>query len=210
MLGSAVADAIAEASGLVCALKWPNDVLLAGRKTAGILAEMEADGERVRHVIAGIRVNVNVTVFPPDVSAFTLAHSLTLALATLGGVRLPASLVEPAIAGSVVVAAMLNLVARGGAAERCGLTFTFGLVHGLGFAGALADLEVGTSLRQVLGAPVAFNGGVEAGQMAVAAFVLPLPWTLRRWPVYERAGLRACSLAAALLGCVWLVERTLG
>lgn len=68
VLGLAVADTVREASGLECALKWPNDVLLDGRKAAGILTEMEAEGERVRHVIAGIGVNVNVAAFPPDLA----------------------------------------------------------------------------------------------------------------------------------------------
>lgn len=143
------------------------------------------------------------------VSAFTAAHSLTLALATVGRVRIPPALVEPAIAGSVVVAAVLNLLGSG-VAERVGLTFAFGLVHGLGFASALADLEVGPSLGPVLRSLAAFTGGVEVGQMAVAALVLPAPWILRRWTVFGRAALRACSLVAALVGCVWLVERTLG
>jgi hypothetical protein len=142
------------------------------------------------------------------VSAFTLAHSLTLALATLGWVRLPASLVEPAIAGSIVIAAVLNLAGGVGVRERFGLTFAFGLVHGLGFAGALADLDVGTSLWSVLRSLLAFNGGVEAGQLAVASLLLPMLWSLARSPAYARVGARACSAAAALVGLVWFVERT--
>jgi hypothetical protein len=142
------------------------------------------------------------------VSAFTLSHSLTLALATLGWVRLPASLVEPAIAGSIVAAAALNLVGGVGMRERFGLTFAFGLIHGLGFAGALADFDVGTNLWSVLRSLVAFNGGVEAGQLAVASLVLPMLWSLRRTAAHARAGVWACSVLAALLGLVWLVERT--
>jgi hypothetical protein len=142
------------------------------------------------------------------VSAFTLAHSLTLALATLGWVRLPASLVEPAIAGSIVVAALLNLAGGVGVRERFGLTFAFGLVHGLGFAGALADLDVGTTLGSVLRSLLAFNGGVEVGQLAAASLLLPMLWSLARSPAYARVAARACSAAAALVGLVWLVERT--
>jgi hypothetical protein len=141
------------------------------------------------------------------VSAFTLAHSLTLGLATLGWVRSPASLVEPAIAGSIVVAAGLNLAGGVGVRARFGLTFAFGLIHGLGFAGALADLEVGTSPSSVLRSLLAFNGGVEAGQLAVAAVALPLLWSLGRSPAYARVGVRACSMIAALVGLVWFVER---
>jgi len=142
------------------------------------------------------------------VSAFTLSHSLTLALATLGWVRLPASLVEPAIAGSIVAAAALNLVGGVGMRERFGLTFMFGLIHGLGLAGALADLDVGSSLWPVLRSLVAFNGGVEVGQLAVASLALPMLWSLGRTPKRARAGMRVCSAVAAVIGLAWLVERT--
>jgi len=141
------------------------------------------------------------------VSAFTVAHSLTLALATLGWIRLPAAVVEPVIAASIVVTACLNCLGGRGARERFVLTFGFGLVHGLGFASALADLGGGgrwTMLRSVL----AFNVGVEVGQMAVAASILPLLWRLGRSPAYAHAVVRGCSVAAALMGVGWFVERT--
>src|SRR5262249_13759971 len=134
--------------------------------------------------------------------------SLTLAMATLGWVRLPASLVEPAIAGSIVIAAVLNLVGGVGVRERFGLTFAFGLVHGLGFAGALVDLDVGTTLWPVLRSLPAFKGGVGGGQLAVASRLLPMLWTLARSPAYGRLSARACSAVAALVGLVWFVERT--
>lgn len=77
VLGVAVADAVRAVTGIECGLKWPNDVIVDGRKAAGILTEMEAEGENVRHVIAGIGVNVNVAGFPPDLAP--TATSLRLA-----------------------------------------------------------------------------------------------------------------------------------
>jgi hypothetical protein len=141
------------------------------------------------------------------VSAFTVAHSLTLALAVVGWVRLPAALVEPAIAASIVVTACLNCLGVRGARERFGLTFGFGLVHGLGFAGALADLG-GMPGWPLLRSVLAFNVGVEVGQLAVAASLLPLVWRLGRSPAYARAAVLGCSGASMLLGAAWFVERT--
>jgi hypothetical protein len=141
------------------------------------------------------------------VSAFTVAHSCTLLLAALGWVRLPAAIVEPAIAASIVVTAGLNLAGAGRARERTALTFAFGLVHGLGFAGALADIGGAagwTLVRSVL----AFNIGVEAGQMAIAASVLPLLWRVGRSPAYGRVPVLGGSVAAVVMGLGWFVQRT--
>jgi hypothetical protein len=144
------------------------------------------------------------------VSAFTVAHSLTLAAATLGWVRPSPALIEPAIAASIVAAAGLNLVARGRETGRFALTFGFGLIHGLGFAGALAGLGLGASPAALARSLLAFNCGVEAGQLGVTAVVLPLLWMLRRSPGYARYGVPGCSLATASVGVVWLLERALG
>lgn len=110
------------------------------------------------------------------VTAFTLAHSLTLALAAIGYVRLPSQPVEVAIALSVMIAALLN-ISRGAAAHGWKLAFAFGLVHGLGFAGALAELSSG---RIDLLALAAFNVGIEAAQVTIAAAAVPLIWWLFR------------------------------
>jgi hypothetical protein len=110
------------------------------------------------------------------VTAFTLAHSITLSLATVGLVRLPSRVVEPAIAASVILAALNNI--RPVLAERGWIVaFGFGLVHGFGFANALADLGLA---RQTLAlALVGFNLGVEIGQLAIVAAFLPLAFALR-------------------------------
>lgn len=107
------------------------------------------------------------------ITAFTVAHSLTLASAALGLVRLPAMSVEVAIAGSIVWVACENLLrGRRAAPHRWPLAFGFGLVHGFGFANVLADLHVGGA--EFLAPLVTFNLGVETGQLMFAAVVLPL------------------------------------
>ncbi|HKE94060.1 MAG TPA: HupE/UreJ family protein [Povalibacter sp.] len=134
------------------------------------------------------------------ITAFTIAHSLTLGLAATGLVRLPSQPVEVAIALSVLVAALLNL--RQGAADHgWKLAFAFGLVHGLGFATALAELASG---RIDLLALAAFNIGIEAAQIAIAAAAVPLMWWLFRSGRSERIGVPLASLCVAGLAAVWI------
>ena len=138
------------------------------------------------------------------VTAFTVAHSVTLTLATLGVVSLPSRLVESAIAASVVLAALNNVwpLFHG---RRWWVAFAFGLVHGFGFASVLAELGLP---RDVLAlALVGFNVGVELGQLAIVALFLPLAYALRRTLLYRRGVLVGGSLLIALLAAVWLVER---
>ncbi len=140
------------------------------------------------------------------VTAFTVAHSVTLSLATLGLVDVPSSIVEPLIAASIVWVAVENLVAPGGAGRRWLIAGLFGLVHGLGFASALVELDLtrATLVRALVG----FNLGVELGQLAFVAVVMPpLVWASRpgRLPRLPQI----LSVIVALVGAVWLVERLL-
>lgn len=146
------------------------------------------------------------------VTSFTVAHSLTLALAVAGPVRLPGRIVEPLIALSIVVVAVENLWLLGRAPEerrralghRWLLTFGFGLVHGLGFAGALAGLKLhGTALALAL---VSFNAGVELGQIAVAGVFVPAIFLLRRGRLAAPVP-RLGSAVVGALGLAWLVVR---
>jgi hydrogenase/urease accessory protein HupE len=142
------------------------------------------------------------------ITSFTVAHSVTLALATLGVVRLAPAVVEPLIAASVLYVGIENLRARP-LAPRWIATFVFGLVHGLGFATVLRDLGVGAAGDSTIVPLLAFNGGVELGQLAVAATILPLIWIVqRRPPVFTRVA-TACSVVVALAGAGWLLQRTL-
>ncbi|MBT9596291.1 MAG: HupE/UreJ family protein [Vitreoscilla sp.] len=138
------------------------------------------------------------------VTAFTVAHSVTLALAVLGWVNPPSRLVESLIAASVVLAAIDNLRPFLPFA-RWKLAFTFGLVHGFGFAGALEELGLDRSAlgKTLLG----FNLGVELGQLAIVAVALPLAWWLRGTLFYRRGVLAGGSVAIAAVAGLWFVER---
>ena len=137
------------------------------------------------------------------VTAFTVAHSITLALSVLGIVDPPSRWVESTIAASVVLAA-LNNVWPVIAEARWKLTFVFGLVHGFGFASALKDAGLA---RGDLAAPLlGFNVGVEIGQLCIVALVLPLAWSLRATRTY-RGAFAGGSLAIAGVAALWLVQR---
>jgi hydrogenase/urease accessory protein HupE len=143
------------------------------------------------------------------ISCFTLAHSLTLALATLNVINLPSRLVEPAIAASIVFVGAENLARRGAEPRgRSLLTFAFGLIHGFGFASVLRDLGVGTGSQGIAMPLFTFNLGVEIGQVAVAAVVLPIVWQLRKNKTFVRRGVPALSAIVTVAGLYWLLERT--
>ncbi|MCG2593410.1 HupE/UreJ family protein [Ramlibacter sp. XY19] len=138
------------------------------------------------------------------VTAFTLAHSITLSLAVLGVVTLPSRFVESVIAASVIVAALNNL--RGTVdRRRWVMAFVFGLVHGFGFASVLADLGLPQGALAL--ALVGFNLGVEIGQLAIVAAFLPAAYLLRGTAFYRIGVLRVGSLAVAVLASWWLIER---
>lgn len=140
------------------------------------------------------------------VSCFTLAHSLTLALVTLLQLALPSQPVEVAIAGSIVWVAIRNALARTTPRERLTTTFGFGLIHGLGFAGALRELGVaGTGFASLQ--PLAwFNAGVELGQLAFGAVVTACCLRLRQ-VCWSTTAARVISAMAAALGLLWLLDR---
>jgi hypothetical protein len=138
------------------------------------------------------------------VTAFTLAHSITLSLAALQVISLPSRLVESVIAASVVLAALNNL--RGTIEQkRWVLAFVFGLVHGFGFASVLADL--GLPQGALVLALVGFNLGVELGQLAIVCAFVPLAFWLRGSSFYRVGVLKAGSLAVAVLAGWWMIER---
>lgn len=138
------------------------------------------------------------------ITAFTVAHSVTLSLATLGVISLPSRLVESAIALSVVLSALNNIfpVVRGG---RWIIAFVFGLIHGFGFASVLIDL--GLPQTSLLLALVAFNLGVEAGQLAIVAIFLPIAFALGSTVFYRRAVLIGGSSAVAVIAALWFAQR---
>jgi HupE/UreJ protein len=143
------------------------------------------------------------------ITCFTLAHSSTLALAAFDLVRVPAHIVEPLIAVTIIYVGAENLLRRGRATGRWKLTLVFGLVHGLGFATDLKEKVAGMVGEKIVLPLISFNLGVELGQMTVAVLVLPLVWWLRSQPVLVRSLVPACSTLVVVAGAWWLVERTL-
>jgi hypothetical protein len=138
------------------------------------------------------------------VTAFTIAHSITLSLATLGVVSLPSRWVESTIAASVVIAALNNIFPLF-RERRWMMAFVFGLIHGFGFASVLTDLGLPRDALAI--ALVGFNLGVEAGQLAIVSAFLPAAFLLRHTAFYRRFVLLAGSIVIAILAAIWLAER---
>ncbi len=138
------------------------------------------------------------------VTAFTVAHSITLSLAALQILNIPSWIAESAIAASVIVAALNNVfpIFHG---RRWIVAFLFGLIHGFGFANVLTEL--GLPQSTLLIALVGFNLGVEVGQVAIVAVFLPIAYMLRDSFFYKKVVLVAGSLLIAALAAAWLVER---
>ena len=140
------------------------------------------------------------------VTAFTVAHSITLSLAVLGLFALPGSWIEPAIAFTVLLAAANNV--RPFLPGRAWVVaFCLGLFHGFGFASALTDL--GLSAAALALALAGFNIGVELGQILLVLLILPILYSFRGTPLYRIAGLQAGSVLIAVVAFAWLIERSL-
>lgn len=152
--------------------------------------------------------NVRVVVIDvlKIVTAFTIAHSITLSLAALGIVEVPSRLVESLIAASVILAALNNIFPFL-IQHRTKIASGFGLLHGFGFASVLADLGLteATLVRSLLG----FNLGVELGQVMIVAILLPIAYRLRTTRFYQRGVLWTGSFVIATLAAVWLVQRAM-
>ncbi len=206
------------------------ELTLGGAATAPVLSSLAIVREGVGHILSGLdhvlfllalllpaalgRRNADTPTGPQIqsvlrdvvkvVTAFTLAHSLTLALAALGLVSLSARVIEPAIAASVALAALDNLRPMFGS-ERWSIAFVLGLLHGFGFSSALADLGLaGASLVRAL---FAFNVGVELGQLALVALFVPAAFLIRKEWAQRFLLVRGGSLAIATVSLVWLFER---
>jgi hypothetical protein len=140
------------------------------------------------------------------VTAFTVAHSITLALAVLGVVIVPSEIVEPVIALSIAYVALENIFRKRAASGRWAVSFVFGLVHGFGFAGAL--LELGLPPSGLVNSLLFFNLGVEAGQAMVVAALFPALLWLCRF-AWERRAVTAISAAVFVAAMALAVERVL-
>lgn len=147
------------------------------------------------------------------VTAFTIAHSITLSLAALGIVVIPSRIVEPAIAASIVFVAIENFFSRD-LDRRWRVTFMFGLIHGFGFASVLK--EIGVPPHAIVPALAAFNIGVEIGQVAIVAIVIPALIALEQLAAIDRAKparraalVYALSAVITVLGSYWFFTRVL-
>ncbi|NPD26371.1 HupE/UreJ family protein [Corallococcus exiguus] len=176
-------------------------------------------GEGIRHILAGadhllfllavLLVGGSFRRILLLVTSFTLAHSLTLGLTALGVVTLGARgtrWAEAAIAASILYMALENLLLRQHG-HRAGLTFLFGLVHGLGFASVLGGYGVGTDVVPAL---LGFNLGVEMGQAVVVAFLVPVLRIVQRRPRLHSRVVRLSSIGLAGVGLYWMVARAVG
>jgi hypothetical protein len=198
--------------------KVSDDIPLGGaaaRSTADIFAEYVAIGfshilpQGLDHILFVLGLFLLSTQWRPllvQVTAFTVAHSITLGLGLYGVVSVSPAIVEPLIAVSIVYVAVENIVTSKLNVWRPFVVFGFGLLHGLGFAGVLR--EIGLPRADYLTGLVAFNLGVEFGQLAVIAIAFALTglW-FRAKPWYRKAIVVPASAAIALMGLFWTVER---
>ncbi len=143
-----------------------------------------------------------------QVSCFTVAHTITLWLAAIGVVRVPGEIVEPIIAASIVVIALENIFLKQYNHWRLLVVFVFGLIHGLGFAGAMAERLDSTS-SLVVGL-LGINVGVELGQLAVISAALVATVWITDPAVYRKYVVIPGSILIALAGLWWVIERTMG
>ncbi len=143
-----------------------------------------------------------------QVTAFTIAHTITLALATLQIVHVPGSIVEPVIAGSIAVVALENIFHPRYTNWRLLIVFAFGLIHGLGFASVLSDLNLppGSLVAGLLG----FNIGVEFGQLAVITGAFLLTFWIKKDETYRKFVVIPGSILIGAMGLWWMVQRIFG
>jgi hydrogenase/urease accessory protein HupE len=190
----------------------PNATPSGGLSGASLVGSMSKLG--VEHILTGldhlvfllglILVGGRLRSLVGVVTAFTLAHSITLALASLSIVAPSPRVVEPAIALSIAYVGVENLFVDD-ASKRWRITFPFGLIHGFGFAGALREIALPRAELPI--ALVSFNLGVEAGQLAVLVLALPLTLLLRGAPWFGTRGVKLLSVAIAVGGGVLFVTR---
>ncbi len=164
--------------------------------------------DHILFVIGIFLLGTRLTPMLAQVTTFTVAHTITLGLTMFGVLSLPARIVEPLIAVSIAYVAIENIVTSELKPWRLALVFGFGLLHGMGFAGVLAEL--GLPRGEFASALMSFNLGVEGGQLAVIAGLFAALGWARHAPWYRRAAVVPLSLGIAAVGLYWTVTRALG
>ena len=189
----------------------PSNFQVAGHFLAAGVEHIFLGYDHIAFLIAIILWSSRLWPVVKAVTAFTIAHSITLSLAALDVVQIPGTIIEPAIAASIVYVAVENFTTRE-AGKRWRETFVFGLLHGFGFASALQEL--GLPKGKLITALAAFNGGVEIGQVVIVAAAFALLSAIDRWqiagaskPARSARLVYAVSFAIVLLGCYWFVSR---
>jgi hypothetical protein len=202
--GGALSDPIPLAGG--GAEPWPR--IFADYVVIGFEHILPKGLDHILFVLGLFFLSLQIRPLVWQISAFTVAHTITLALGILGVVTVPASVVEPLIAASIVYVAVENVVARGLTPWRPVVVFVFGLLHGLGFASVLGD--VGLPPGQYVPSLIGFNVGVEIGQLTVVALAyLTVGYWFGDKPWYRARIAVPASLAIAAVGAWWVIERTL-
>ncbi|MBV8573435.1 MAG: HupE/UreJ family protein [Acetobacteraceae bacterium] len=189
----------------------PSTVSVMGRYLAAGIKHLVLGYDHIAFLIAVLLCARRVWPVVKIVTSFTIAHSITLWLAALRIVEIPAEIVEPAIAASIVFVALENFYSRD-IDRRWRITFLFGLIHGFAFAVALQEFGLPRgALVQALGS---FNIGVEIGQIGIVSIVIPLLLQLDRIASGMGGGRRspavvyAVSALITVLGCYWFLDRT--
>lgn len=193
----------------------PLEGLVPPRSTAEVLADYLGVGfihivpkglDHILFVLGLFLLSTHLRPLLVQVTTFTVAHSITLALSLYGVIELPASIVEPLIALSIAYVAIENIFTRKLSPWRPFVVFAFGLLHGLGFASVLTEVGLGES--EFLEALIGFNIGVEVGQLAVIliAWLAVGIWGMPE-RLYRRAVVIPASAAIAVTGLYWTVER---
>lgn len=142
------------------------------------------------------------------ITFFTIAHSITLAIAGMNLMTIPSTIVEPLIAASIIYVGAENLIVKKPKGRKY-LTFAFGLIHGFGFAAVLQEMNI-TSIETGILVPLfSFNLGVETGQLIVTSISLPIIWWLHTKPLVEKYFVPVSSVFVCLAGSYWLIERTI-
>jgi hydrogenase/urease accessory protein HupE len=210
VLGEQMLDASRDELGLDCTTEvQPRVVGHSVREFLGLGVMHIATGyDHLLFLLGLLLVGGNLRSALQIITSFTCAHSITLALATLNVIHIPARIIEPLIAASIVYVGLENLL-RPAVKGRWRLTFAFGLIHGCGFASALRDLGVGSDGLGIVTPLLSFNLGVELGQITIAALVLPVIWKLCASQVAVHRLVPVGSALIVIAGSFWLVQRVL-
>lgn len=162
--------------------------------------------DHILFVVGLCLISTKIKTILWQATAFTVAHTITLALSMKGTITVPAALVEPIIALSIMFVAVENLLISELKPWRIAIVFLFGLIHGMGFANSLN--EIGLPPNKFYTSIIAFNAGVEIGQIAVIAAVFGLLIVpLRNKPWYKKGIVYPLSILIALIACYWTVQR---